>query len=864
MAKEIASATKKEQIDVQAMIDSYVVQAHVALDKMANFSQEQVDKICEAIAKVGEQNSYLLAKMAVEETGRGIVEDKTIKNMFASENIWNSLRHEKTVGIISEDPERQLIKIAEPVGVIAGVTPVTNPTSTVIFKSMIALKTRNTIIFGFHPQAQKCCVKTAELIREAAIKAGAPDNCIQWIEYPSIEATNALMTHPNIQTILATGGPGMVKAAYSSGKPALGVGPGNGPAYIEKTANYQRAAYDIILSKTFDNGMVCASENSVVIDKDIYDKVKKEFEAWNCYFLNKEEIKKFETTFIDPRRGTVAGPIAGKSAYEIGKLCGVDVPEDTKVIIAEYSGVGKEYPLSAEKLSPVFTMYKVSGADEAFKICKDLLSYGGRGHTVGIHTEDKELIKKFALAMSACRILVNTPAALGGIGDLYNNMLPSMTLGTGSYGANSMSHNISAADLLNIKTVAMRRDNMQWIKVPKKTYFEHNAANYLKHMPDVEKFFIVTDETVAGKYANQITDIISQRLGKKSYEVFQAVKEHPTTDVILDGVHRMNIFKPDAIVALGGGSVMDAAKIVRLFYENPDMTLEDSYQKFIDIRKRVVRFPKTNMVQLVCIPTTSGTGSEVSPFAIIKDTQTGIKHTLCDYSLNPDVAIVDDNFVETLPAKLVANSGMEALAHAMESYVSTMATDFTRGWSMEAIKLIFANLEKSYKGDQAARSKMHNASTLAGMAYANAFLGVGHAIAHTLGSTFNIPSGLSDAITMPYVIKFNAQRPRKLPIRPHYSVFRADKDYAEIARSLGIQGKNDQELVEGLINKFVELAKSINMTLNLKDNGVSEADFNNKVEQLAVEAYGDQNIVTNPSAPLIKQIEQLMKKIYVG
>ncbi|WP_348681718.1 bifunctional acetaldehyde-CoA/alcohol dehydrogenase [Lactobacillus intestinalis] len=847
------------------MVDDLVKRSHVALDKMANFTQEQVDKICEAIATAGEQNAYPLAKMAVEETQRGVVEDKTTKNMYASENIWNSLRHEKTVGVIEEDKEQGLIKIAEPKGVIAGVTPVTNPTSTVIFKTMLALKTRNTIIFGFHPQAQKCCVETAKILQKAAVEAGAPKDAIQWISEPSLTATNDLMTNPGVQTILATGGPGMVKAAYSSGKPAIGVGPGNGPSYIEKSANIDRAVYDIVLSKTFDNGMVCASENSVVVDDEIYDRVKEEFKNWNCYFLNKEEIKKFEKHFIDPKRGTVAGPVAGKSAYEIAKLCGVDVPHNTKVIIAEYEGVGRDFPLSAEKLSPVFTLYRAKNHEDAFRICTDLLNYGGRGHTAGIHSNDDAIIRKFAMKMDACRILVNSPAALGGIGDLYNNMLPSLTLGTGSYGANTFSHNIGARDLLNIKTVAMRRDNMQWVKVPAKTYFEHNAANYLRHMPDVHRFFSVTDEGVAAQgFADEITDIISKRRGNKEYEVFKAVTLDPTTDVIKDGVHRMNIFKPDVIVAIGGGSVMDAAKAMRLFYENPDMTFEEAYQKFLDIRKRVVRFPKANNVKLVCIPTTSGTGSEVSPVAIIKDAETGIKHTLCDYALNPDVSIVDDQFVEELPKRLIAWSGFEALGHAIESYVSTMATDFTRGWSLEAIKTIFDNLKASYDGDMEARKRMHDAATIAGMAYSNAFLGLEHSIAHIVGSTFDIPSGVSDAIALPQVIRFNSKRPEKLAMWPHYSVYRAQKDYANIARALGLTGKNDEELVEKLVQKIIDLAHSVGIKLAFKEYGVDKMKFHSKVADLAVEAYGDQNTVTNPVAPLIHQIGILMEDCYEG
>ncbi|MCT3605141.1 bifunctional acetaldehyde-CoA/alcohol dehydrogenase [Lactobacillus acidophilus] len=854
---------KKKQI--YDMVDNLVKRSHVALDEMANFTQEQVDNICEAVATAGEQNAYPLAKMAVEETKRGVVEDKTTKNMYASENIWNSLRHEKTVGVIEEDKELGLTKIAEPKGVIAGVTPVTNPTSTVIFKAMLALKTRNTIIFGFHPQAQKCCVETGKIIQAAAVAAGAPKDAILWIEEPSLDATTDLMNNPGVQTILATGGPGMVKAAYSSGKPAIGVGPGNGPSYIEKSANIGRAVYDIVLSKNFDNGMVCASENSVVVDDAIYDKAVEEFKKWGCYFLNKEEIKKFEEHFIDPRRGTVAGPVAGKSAYEIAKLCGVDVPKTTKVIVAEYKGVGRKFPLSAEKLSPVFTLYRAKNHDDAFKICSELLDYGGRGHTAGIHSSDQNIIDEFAMKMDACRILVNSPAALGGIGDLYNNMLPSLTLGTGSYGANTFSHNIGARDLLNIKTVAKRRDNMQWVKVPSKTYFEHNAANYLRHMPNVNRFFIVTDEGVADQgFADEITDIISKRRGQKEYEVFKAVTLDPDTDVIKDGVHRMNIFKPDVIIAIGGGSVMDAAKVMRLFYENPEMSFEEAYQKFLDIRKRVVRFPKINGVQLVCIPTTSGTGSEVSPIAVISDTKTGMKHTLCDYALTPDVSIVDDQFVQNMPKRLIAWSGFEALGHAIESYVSTMATDFTRGWSLEAIKAIFANLKKSYDGDLDARKQMHDAATIAGMAYSNAFLGLEHSIAHTVGSTFDIPSGVSDAIALPQVIRFNAKRPEKLAMWPHYSVYRAESDYADIARAIGLTGSSDAELVEKLVQKIIELAHSVGIKMAYKDYGVDKTEFDKKVDQMAVEAYGDQNTVTNPSAPLITQIVVLMKDCYEG
>ncbi|MBD5429560.1 bifunctional acetaldehyde-CoA/alcohol dehydrogenase [Lactobacillus sp.] len=854
---------KPKNIDTDKMINSYVKKAHQALNEMANFSQEQVDKICEAVASAAEQNSYGLAEMAVEETGRGIVEDKAIKNMFASENIWNSLRNQKTVGVIKEDRQNDLIKIAEPKGVIAGVTPVTNPTSTVIFKSLLALKTRNAIIFGFHPQAQKSCVKTAEIIRAAAVAAGAPMNAIQWIEQPSLEATSKLMNHQNVQTILATGGPGMVKAAYSSGKPAIGVGPGNGPTYIEKTADILEAVNDIVLSKTFDNGMICSSENSVVVDKEIYEEVKEEFRKWKCYFLTPDEVKKFEQKFIDPKRGTVAGPIAGRSAYQIAKLCDVDIPKDIKVIIAEYKGVGKEFPLSAEKLSPVFTLYKSNSHEEAYKICTDLLNYGGRGHTAGIHSQDTEVIEDFSMKMDACRILVNSPASVGGVGDLYNNMLPSLTLGTGSYGANTFSHNIGAMDLLNIKTVGMRRNNVQSIKVPGQIYFEHNAINSLQQLPDIKKFFIVTNEELGASWTDKIINILGQRRMGYYYEVFNNISSSPTTDIIREGIQRMNAFKPDAIIALGDDSVMNASKAMRLFYENPQMTFEKATQKFMDGSKRTVVFPENNKIKLIAIPTTS-TGSEVSPFSIITNSKDNVRDTICSDSLIPDIVILDNQFVEKLPQKSIALYGFETLSHALESYVSTMATDFTRAWSMKAIKLVFNNLEKAYNGDYLARVRMQNAATLAGMASANAFLGVGEAIAQTEEKSFNIPVGLIDATLIPYVIKFNSKRPEKLALCPRYSVYRADKDYIEIAQALNLKGNSNEELINELIKEIVSLSHKVGIKPGLKFNGVKEVEFNAIVKDLALEAYKNQNIGTNPSRLLVSEIIRLVQQTYNG
>ena len=854
---------KKKQI--YDMVDNLVKRSHVALDEMANFTQEQVDKICEAVATAGEQNAYPLAKMAVEETKRGVVEDKTTKNMYASENIWNSLRHEKTVGVIEEDKELGLTKIAEPKGVIAGVTPVTNPTSTVIFKAMLALKTRNTIIFGFHPQAQKCCVETGKIIQAAAVAAGAPKDAIQWIEEPSLDATTDLMNNPGVQTILATGGPGMVKAAYSSGKPAIGVGPGNGPSYIEKTANIDRAVYDIVLSKNFDNGMVCASENSVVVDDEIYDRVKEEFKKWSCYFLNKEEIKKFEEHFIDPRRGTVAGPVAGKSAYEIAKLCGVDVPKETKVIVAEYKGVGRKFPLSAEKLSPVLTMYKATSHENAFDICAQLLHYGGEGHTAAIHTLDDDLATKYGLEMRSSRIIVNSPSGIGGIGNIYNNMTPSLTLGTGSYGGNSISHNVTDWDLLNIKTIAKRRENRQWVKIPPKVYFQRNSLKELQDIPNINRAFIVTGPGMSKRgYVQRVIDQLRQRQNNTAFLVFDDVEEDPSTNTVEKGVAMMNDFKPDTIIALGGGSPMDAAKAMWMFYEHPETSWYGVMQKYLDIRKRAYQIKKPTKSQLIGIPTTSGTGSEVTPFAVITDSETHVKYPLADYALTPNIAIVDSQFVETVPAKTTAWTGLDVLCHATESYVSVMATDYTRGWSLQTIKGVMENLPKSVQGDKLARRKMHDFSTMAGMAFGQAFLGINHSLAHKMGGAFGLPHGLLIAIAMPQVIRFNAKRPQKLALWPHYETYHATKDYADIARFIGLKGNTDEELAEAYAKKVIELAHECGVKLSLKDNGVTREEFDKVVDDLARLAYEDQCTTTNPVEPLVSQLKELLERCYDG
>ncbi|WP_439959101.1 bifunctional acetaldehyde-CoA/alcohol dehydrogenase [Secundilactobacillus mixtipabuli] len=854
----------KKTVSVSDHIDALVEKAHDALCGMDEFDQKKVDHIVHQMAIAGLDQHMRLAKLAVEETGRGVWEDKAIKNMFATEEIWHTIKNDKTVGIIEDDKERQLIKVAEPLGILAGVTPVTNPTSTTMFKSLIAVKTRNPIIFGFHPQAQKCSVEAAKVMRDAAIAAGAPEGVIQWIEEPSLEATSALMNHPQVASVLATGGPGMVKAAYSTGKPALGVGPGNGPAYIEKTANIKRAVNDIVLSKTFDNGMVCATENSIIIDTDIYDAVKKEMKDRKVFFIKKSEQKALADAMYDPKRGGVKGPIAGMSAVNIAKLAGIEVPEDTKVLAAELNTVGPDNWLSAEKLCPVISVYKSADHADGFKIANDLLHFGGLGHTAAIHTLDEDLATEYGIKMKASRVLVNTPSALGGIGNLYNEMIPSLTLGTGSWGKNSVSHNVSSFDLLNIKTIAKRRNNMQWIKLPR-VYFEKTSVRYLGDMPGIKKAFIVADPAMISLgYVDKVLGELKRRPDGFEYQLFSVMESDPTTDTVEKGYAQMKNFQPDTIIALGGGSPMDAAKCMWLFYEHPDASFFGAKQKFLDIRKRTYQFEKATKAQFVAIPTTSGTGSEVTPFAVITDAKTHVKYPLADYALTPDVAIVDSQFIESLPKRTISYAGLDVLTHAIESFVSNMASDYTRPWSLQAIKLVFENLTASYNGDLQAREEMHNAATIAGMAFANAFLGVNHSIAHKLGGEFGLPHGLAIAITLPHVIRYNFKEPRKLTTWPKYEYFRADEDYAEIARYIGLTGKNKEELKEALVQKIIELAHSVDVTLSLKANGVDKKHFDASVDKLAELAYEDQCTTANPKEPLIGELRQIMIDEYEG
>ena len=853
----------KQTKDVQTVIDELATKGVEALDAMANFTQEQVDHIVHQAAIAALDKHMYLAKLAVDETGRGIYEDKAIKNMYASEYIWNSIKYDKTVGVIAEDKEQGLVSIAEPVGVICGVTPTTNPTSTTIFKALIALKTRNSIVFAFHPSAQKSSAEAARIVRDAAIEAGAPKDCIQWIEEPSIEATGLLMNHPKIATVLATGGPGMVKAAYSTGKPALGVGAGNVPSYIAADAKVKRAVNDIIVSKTFDNGMICASEQAAIVDAAIYDEVKAEFEAHQCVIISKKaDIAKLEKVVLNEARTAVNGAIVGHSAIEIAEKAGLKVPAGTKMLLAEIPDATMEHPLALEKLSPVLALIKSDGVEDGFKKAEGMLNLGGLGHTAVIHTENEDLQLQYGIRMKACRVLVNSPSAEGGIGNIYNNMIPSLTLGCGSHGHNSVSHNVSSFDLLNVKTLSKRRNNMQWFRVPPKIFFEKDSITYLRHI-DAERVMLVCDPgMVQFGYADLVKRQLELNRHRPAVDVFSDVEPNPSTNTVYKGLERFVDFQPDVIIALGGGSAMDAAKAMWMFFEHPDVSFFGAKQKFLDIRKRTYKIPYAQKTTFICIPTTSGTGSEVTSFAVITDSETHIKYPLADYALTPDIAIVDPALVMSVPASVTADTGMDVLTHAIESYVSVMASDYTRGLSLQAIKLVFENLEHSYRfGDEESREKMHNASTMAGMAFANAFLGINHSLAHKVGPMFDIPHGRTNAILMPHVIRYNGRDPQKHAMFPKYDYFRADKDYADIARFMGwgTDKQSDAELVEVLAQKVYELGIAVGIAMNWKGQGVTKKLLQDTVYTLAEHAYEDQCTTANPKEPLISELKEIIE-----
>ncbi|MGV9184772.1 bifunctional acetaldehyde-CoA/alcohol dehydrogenase [Arcanobacterium canis] len=865
-AKTTSGAVKDQQSDITAMIDELAKKARVALEEFDSYDQERINKIVHAMALAGTDQHQKLARKAIDETGRGLYEDKAVKNLYSTEYIWNSIKYNRTVGVIKEDKQKGITEIAEPIGVIAGVTPVTNPTSTTMFKCIISIMTRNPIIFAFHPSAQQCSTAAAQVMLDAAVKAGAPENCIQWIEQPSLDATKSLLNHPTIALTLATGGAGMVQSAYSTGKPALGVGPGNAPVYVHKTAKIRRTVNDLIISKTFDNGMICASEQCLVIDEEIKDALMDEFVAMGCHIVTPDEKKKL-TAFMVRDNGTIAPGVVGMSAGRIAKEAGLDLPERTKILLVELDEVSDNEPFAHEKLCPVLGFTTVKDDVEGFDVAEKLLKMGGLGHTAVVHTQDREIEQAYGLRMKACRIIVNSPSALGGIGDVYNGLVPSLTLGCGSYGRNSVSHNVSATDLINVKRIAERRNNMQWFKVPPKTYFERYSTQYLQKMQGISRVFIVTDPgMVMNGYVDVLIAHLKQRRDDVAWNIFQDVEPNPTSNTVFRGAQLMNEFKPDCIIALGGGSPMDAAKAMWLFYEHPESSYFGMKQKFMDIRKRTYRFPKLGRkAQFVAIPTTSGTGSECTPFAVITDSENHVKYPFADYAITPDVAIVDAQYVDSVPPRTAADSGMDALTHAIESYVSTMASDYTRGLSLRAAQMIFANLRKSVlEGDKDAKETMHNASAMAGMAFANAFLGIVHSLSHKVGGEFNIAHGRTNAIFLPHVIKYNATKPYKHAIFPKYEHYRADEDLAEFARFMGFGGATTEESVDNLIKEVTKLAQDLGIKMSLKENGVTREMLEEKIDVLADLALEDQCTPANPKAPLVSELRDLIYDAYEG
>ena len=866
---------KLQTVEPVEEVNTLVSKALVALDEFKKIeNQEKIDKIVQAAAVAALEAHGPLAVAAVEETGRGVVEDKAIKNLYACEYIVNYMRNLKTVGVIDKDDVDGLTAIAEPVGVVCGVIPTTNPTSTTVFKSLICLKTRNPIIFSFHPSANECSKQAARIVRDAAVKAGAPENCIQFIEKPSMEGTHALMNHDGVATILATGGNAMVRAAYSCGKPALGVGAGNVPAYVHKDAKLKQAVNDIVLSKAFDNGMICASEQAAIVDKELYDEFVKIMKSHRVHFVNKEEKAKLENLLfgVEANSENCGGAklnsvIVGKPATEIARLAGFEVPKGTVILAAECSEVGVKEPLTREKLSPVLAVLKSTSTEDGIEKARQMVEFNGLGHTAAIHTQDEEVAEEFGKVVRACRVVWNSPSTFGGIGDVYNAFIPSLTLGCGSYGRNSVSGNVNAINLLNIKLIGRRNNNMQWFKLPPKVYFEPNAIKYLSEMEGLERVMIVTDESMVKLgFAGRIIDQLNRRKNKVQYEVFSGVEPNPDITTVKRGLEIMNTFKPNAIVALGGGSPMDAAKIMWLFYERPDADFTELVQKFADIRKRTVKYPHLGQkATFIAVPTTSGTGSEVTPFAVISDKENDKKYPLADYAITPHVAIVDPVLVQTVPARPTASTGMDVLTHATEAYTSILANDYTDGLALRAIKLVFENLEKSVKEfDKDAREKMHNASCLAGMAFANAFLGISHSMAHKIGGKFHTIHGETNATLLPYVIKYNGTRPGKVSLWPKYEHYQADERFQDIARMLGLKADTPEQAVDSYAQAVFELGKRVGTPMCFRDHGVDYEAFKAALPTLAMDAYEDQCTPANPRLALIKDMEGIMEAAWFG
>ena len=877
MPKVKEKATEKQAatglVDTVEALNELLDRVQKAQKEFSKFSQEQVDKIFKAAATAADKARIPLARMAVEETGMGVLEDKIIKNHFASEYIYNKHKNAKTCGIINVDKENGIKTVAEPLGILAGIIPTTNPTSTAIFKALIALKTRNGIVFSPHPRAKACTIEAAKLVLNAAIEAGAPKDIIGWIDVPSMELSDALLHHKNIACILATGGPGMVLAAYSSGKPALGVGPGNTAAVIDETADIRMAVSSILMSKTFDNGMICASEQSIIVLEDIYEEVKKEFIYRGAYLVNKEEEKKMiELPFIDPARGTAHPLIVGQPAAKIAELSGFTIPEDSKILLCEREKLDWEDPFSREKLSPILTMYKAKTFEEASEMAYELVLKGGAGHTSVLYTDERkeDRINLYAEKMPSCRILINSPSSQGGIGDLYNFKLePSLSLGCGSWGGNAVSGNIGVEHLLNYKTVAERRENMLWFKVPPKVYFKRGCTDLaLRELKGKKRAFIVTDRFLFNSGAvDNITRVLDE-IGI-DHQVFFDVKPDPTLATINQAMEIVRPYEPDVIIALGGGSPMDAGKIIWLLYEQPDTNFEDISMRFMDIRKRICQIPELGKkAEMVCIPTTSGTGSEVTPFSIITDEKTHYKYAIADYALTPNMAIVDPNFVDGMPKGLTAASGIDALVHSLEAYVSALATNFTNSNALEATKLIFKYLARSYNegaADPVAREKMHYAATIAGMAFANSFLGICHSMAHKLGAMYSIPHGVANALLIRQIIKYNAtDKPTKQCIFPQYKFPNAKTKYGQIADEIGLGGKTDDEKVELLIKAVDELMTEINLPKSIREFGVKEDEFMQNLDILVERAFDDQCTGANPRYPLMKDIKKIFLDAYEG
>lgn len=864
----------KKQTNKPSEVDQLVARGQAALAAFGNFDQDQINYIVKKASVAALDQHGHLAKLAVDETGRGVFEDKATKNLFACEHVVNHMRHEKTVGIIREDDVQGLTYIAEPVGVVCGITPTTNPTSTTIFKALIALKTRNPIIFAFHPGAQQSSAAAAQVVYDAAVKAGAPKHCVQWITQPSMEATNALMNHKGIATILATGGNAMVKAAYSCGKPALGVGAGNVPAYIEKTADVPQAIHDIVMSKSFDNGMVCASEQAAIIDEAIYDQTIAEFKSYHTYLVTPEEKILLEEFCFGAKANSkncseakLNSDIVGRSASWIAEQAGFSVPEGTNILAAEVSEVGPNEPLTREKLSPVLAVLKAKSTDQGIELAKQMVEFHGLGHSAAIHTASEELAQAYGQKIKAMRLIWNSPSTFGGIGNVYNAFVPSLTLGCGSYGKNSVGGNVSTEHLLNIKKVGRRKNNMQWFKVPPKIYFERDSIQYLKSMKDVEKVMIVTDETMVKLgFLHRVIEQLHRRRNKVTYQVFTDVEPDPDITTVEKGTEIMKSFEPDTIIALGGGSVMDAAKVMWLYYEQPSVDFRDLVQKFMDIRKRAFRFPELGKIaKFVAIPTTSGTGSEVTPFAVISDKKHNRKYPIADYSLTPTVAIADPAFVDTVPAEVTADTGMDVLTHAVEAFTSTMANDYTDGLALQAIKMTFQYLEESVKtADPVAREKMHNASTIAGMAFANAFLGMSHSMAHKVGAFFHTVHGRTNAILLPYVVRYNGTRPAKTSTWPKYDHYKADKKFQEIAQALGLPASTPEEGVASFATAVYELGEKVGIQMNLKAQGIDKDEYLAKVDEIAYLAYEDQCSPANPRLPLVDDMKEILIDAYEG